>query len=80
VTQALRLWAQSGLGEADFVEMLYEAKRRTRLYQGKQGAKGMQNKIAYFFTVLRDLVQEGARLTETPRRQERQGPRQGSVV
>lgn len=59
VTQALRLWAQSGLGEADFVEMLYEAKRRTRLYQGKQGAKGMQNKIAYFFTVLRDLAQAG---------------------
>ncbi|HEY0070875.1 MAG TPA: replication protein [Chloroflexia bacterium] len=57
VTQALRLWGQSAIGEADFVEMLYEAKRRTRLYQGKQGAKGMQNKIAYFFTVLRDLAQ-----------------------
>jgi hypothetical protein len=59
VTQALRLWAQSGVDEADFVEMLYEAKRRTRLYQGKQGAKGIQNKIAYFFTVLRDLAQPG---------------------
>jgi hypothetical protein len=59
VTQALRLWGQSAMGEADFVEMLYEAKRRTRLYQGKQGAKGMQNKIAYFFTVLRDLVDAG---------------------
>lgn len=58
VTQALRLWGQAALEEADFVEMLYEAKRRTRLYQGKQGAKGMQNKIAYFFTVLRDLVEE----------------------
>ncbi|MEA2574958.1 MAG: hypothetical protein QOH93_2256 [Chloroflexia bacterium] len=58
VTQALRLWAQSSAEEADFVEMLYEAKRRTRLYQGKQGAKGIQNKIAYFFTVLRDLVAE----------------------
>ncbi|HEX8600615.1 MAG TPA: replication protein [Chloroflexia bacterium] len=57
VTQALRLWGQSGVDEAGFVEMLYEAKRRTRLYQGKQGAKGIQNKIAYFFTVLRDLVE-----------------------
>lgn len=57
VTQALRLWGQSKVGEADFVEMLYEAKRRTRLYQGKQGAKGINNKIAYFFTVLRDLVE-----------------------
>ncbi|HEX8229454.1 MAG TPA: replication protein [Chloroflexia bacterium] len=57
VTQALRLWGQSGVDESDFVEMLYEAKRRTRLYQGKQGAKGIQNKIAYFFTVLRDLVE-----------------------
>ncbi len=61
VTQALRLWAQAGAGEADFVEMLYEAKRRTRLYQGKQGSKGIQNKIAYFFTVLRDLVAEGSK-------------------
>ncbi|MDQ3706250.1 MAG: replication protein, partial [Chloroflexota bacterium] len=57
VTQALRLWGQSRVDESDFVEMLYEAKRRTRLYQGKQGAKGIQNKIAYFFTVLRDLVE-----------------------
>ncbi len=56
VTQALRLWGQSGVDEAEFVEMLYEAKRRTRLYQGKQGAKGIQNKMSYFFTVLRDLM------------------------
>lgn len=57
VTQTLRLWGMSGLEEAEYVEMLYEAKRRTRLYQGKQGAKGMQNKMAYFFTVLRDVIE-----------------------
>jgi hypothetical protein len=58
VTQVLRLWSGSGQPESDFVEVLYEAKRRTREYQGKQGARGIQNKMAYFFTVLRDLVQE----------------------
>lgn len=57
VTQTLRLWGISGVEEAEFVEMLYEAKRRTRLYQGKQGAKGLQNKMAYFFTVLRDVIE-----------------------
>ena len=55
VTQALRLWEGSGLDEQQFTELLYEAKRLTRTYQGKQGLNGINNKMAYFFKVVRDL-------------------------
>ena len=55
VTQALRLWQSSNLDEQQFTELLYEAKRITRTYQGKQGLNGMSNKMAYFFKVVRDL-------------------------
>jgi hypothetical protein len=55
VTQALRLWQTSNLDEQQFTELLYEAKRITRTYQGKQGLNGMNNKMAYFFKVVRDL-------------------------
>jgi hypothetical protein len=59
VTQALRLWQSSGLDEQGFVAMLYEAKRLTRSYQGKQGLGGIANKMAYFFRVARDLAERG---------------------
>lgn len=52
VTQALRLWQRSGLGEEDFVQRLYQAKAQTRSYQGKNGTRGIENKMAYFFVVL----------------------------
>jgi hypothetical protein len=55
VTQALRLWQNSGLDEQQFTELLYAAKRITRSYQGKQGLNGINNKMAYFFKVVRDL-------------------------
>ncbi len=57
VTQALRLWQASGLDEQGFVGLLYEAKRLTRTYQGKQGLGGITNKMAYFFRVARDLTE-----------------------
>jgi hypothetical protein len=53
-TQALRLWGQSGLDEAAFVDQLQEARRLTRIYQGRQGLGTIDNKMAYFFMVLRD--------------------------
>jgi hypothetical protein len=56
VTQALRIWETSGLGEREFVEIMYDAKRRTRLYQGKNGLRGIENKMGYFFQVLRRLL------------------------
>jgi hypothetical protein len=55
VTQALRLWQASGLREQAFTELLYEAKRLTRAYQGKQGVGTINNKMAYFFKTVRDL-------------------------
>ncbi|HYP21602.1 MAG TPA: hypothetical protein VEY08_16150 [Chloroflexia bacterium] len=56
ISQALHLWAQSGGTDKEFGGLLYEAKSRVREYQGKQGLRGIENKMAYFFTVVRDLV------------------------
>jgi hypothetical protein len=56
ITQALRLYQGSGLAEQAFVNLLYEARRRTRQYQGRQGLGGIENKMAYFFQTLRNLV------------------------
>lgn len=58
VTQALRLWQLSGLDEQEFIGLLYEAKTLTRKYQGKNGLRGIENKMAYFFRVLRGLIGE----------------------
>lgn len=54
-TQALHIWQASGLSEQQFVQHIYEAKQLTRQYQGKHGLHGIDNKMAYFFVVLRDL-------------------------
>lgn len=55
VTQALRLWSSTGLTDQEFTDLLYEAKRLTRTYQGKNGLHGIDNRMAYFFKVVRDL-------------------------
>jgi hypothetical protein len=55
VTQALRLHAAAGRPEQEFVDLLYEARRRTRQYQGRQGLGMIENKMAYFFSVMRNL-------------------------
>ena len=56
VTQALRLWQVSGLGEEAFVALLHEARRLVREYQGKQGSGTIANKMGYYFRVLADLL------------------------
>jgi hypothetical protein len=56
VSQTLRLWGTSGLSEEDFVASLYDAKNLTRKYQSRPHHAAMQNKMAYFFTVMRSLV------------------------
>lgn len=58
VSQSLHLWQQSGLGEGEFVELLHRAKQLTRKYQGKQGLRGIENKMGYLFKVLRDLIKK----------------------
>lgn len=55
-SHAQRLWRGSGLGEEEFVRQMYEAKSRTRTAQGKHGAVGVANKMAYFFTCLKDIL------------------------
>lgn len=57
-TQALRVWTQSGLGEQEFAELLFEARKTVRRYQSKQGLRTIENKMGYFFRVLRQLVED----------------------
>ena len=59
ITQALRLYHLSGLPEETFVNLLYEARRRTRQYQGRQGLGVIENKMAYFFQTLRNMIDTG---------------------
>jgi hypothetical protein len=56
ITQALRLYQEGGASEQEFVALLYEARRRTRQYQGRQGLGAIENKMAYFFRTLRSIV------------------------
>lgn len=50
VTQAHRIFAESNLAMDDYFTILYEARLRTRK------TNGVQNRMSYFFTVLRDLA------------------------
>lgn len=54
--QAMNLWKGSGLDEQKFVELMQEARKLTRRYQGRPTWDAMGNKMAYFFTCLRGLV------------------------
>lgn len=50
ISQTDRIFTASALGVDDFFTILYEARLRTRK------TSGVQNRMAYFFTVLRDLA------------------------
>jgi hypothetical protein len=57
LTRAINLWRRSGLSRAAFFDLLYEAKRRTRLAQGKQPpGRRIGVTAAYYFVVLAQLV------------------------
>jgi hypothetical protein len=56
MSQANRLWQESGLDEATFVALMQEARARTRRAQGGQGAGLIANRASYYFQVLRGLV------------------------
>jgi hypothetical protein len=53
LTHAVKLQAQSGLLEAAFVACLYEARAITR---DQLTAKRLRRPMAYYFSVVRDLV------------------------
>jgi hypothetical protein len=60
-TRAMRLWAESGLDEQTFVDMLHEARtitqaRQVELEATDGSAEGTKNRMPYFFRVVEDLV------------------------
>lgn len=59
--QALNLWGDSGLSEQEFVDLMQEARKLTRRYQSRPTWDAMSNKMSYYFTVVRDLVQRRER-------------------
>ena len=59
-SQAMRLWRSTGLQAEAFVDLMYGAKRATRDGQGKHGALGLSNKMAYFFACLRRLASKAS--------------------
>lgn len=65
-SQLLNLYYQSGLEEKSFVQMLYEAKKRTQWANVKtiNPVKGGPNRAAYFFKVVRDLIANLNQITQ----------------
>ncbi|MBF6612190.1 MAG: hypothetical protein IVW55_03590 [Chloroflexi bacterium] len=59
--QALNLWQSSGLSEQEFVDLMQEARKLTRKYQSRPTWDAMNNKMAYYFATLRDLIGENPR-------------------
>jgi hypothetical protein len=67
-TQAMKLWAKSGLDEGDFIALLHQAKQITQSHTGSikktaNGFRGTKNRAPYFFGVLKDLMNQ-ARLKD----------------
>jgi len=65
-TQIMRKWIESGLGEGQFVELMYEARRRAKkalvtkdATDGPSTYGGVKNRMPYFFKTLQDLVDNG---------------------
>jgi hypothetical protein len=62
ISQAARLWKESGLSEDAFCQRLFEARSITKRYdidkraEGEAGQFGARNKMPYYFVVLRDLL------------------------
>ena len=66
--QAQNLFRQSGLDEKAFAELLYEAKKRTQwaaIATPSVTGNG-PNRAAYFFRVVRNLLEEKTRLSRAP--------------
>ena len=63
--QTARLYKESGLSEADFVSLMYQARSRAKQAghiekRAKRGGEyGLKNRMPYFFACLRDLLEQG---------------------
>jgi hypothetical protein len=66
MTQTLALWRDSRLPEAQFAALMQEARRRTQQAKGKHRAPGLVRPMAYFYTVLADLIAHSPDDTATP--------------
>lgn len=60
-TRAMRLWAESGLDEETFVDILQEARAITQARPVEREAtdgspEGTKNRMPYYFRVVEDLV------------------------
>jgi len=65
ISQAARLWHESGVSEDTFRSLLYEARTRTKqagnvekLADGEAGEMGFRNRVPYFFACLKQLIKE----------------------
>jgi hypothetical protein len=65
MTQTLALWHDSRLSEARFAALMQEARSRTQQAKGKHAAPGLVRPMAYFYTVLADLVAHSSADTAT---------------
>lgn len=72
ITQANNLYRQSGLAEKKFVELMYEARKRTSWQVVSKAANdeqdGTRNRCPYFFKVLRGLLEENDNYDQSGRR------------
>ena len=65
VSQAARLWHESGVSEDTFRSLLYEARQRTKqagnvekMADGEEGKLGFRNRMPYFFACLKTVLRE----------------------
>ena len=65
ISQAARLWHESGVTEDTFRSLLYEARQRTKqagnvekMADGGEGELGFRNRMPYFFACLKKLIRD----------------------
>jgi hypothetical protein len=65
ISQAARLWHESGVSEDTFRSLLYEARQRTKqagnvekMADGDEGKLGFRNRMPYFFACLKKVIRE----------------------
>jgi hypothetical protein len=65
ISQAARLWQASGRSEQGFVQLMYEARsitleqvRTSGQARRSGGRRQIKNRMAYFFSVLKDVLED----------------------
>ncbi len=68
ITQTLALWRASRLSEEPFAALMQEARSRTQQAKGQHSAPGLVRPMAYFYTVLADLIAHSSNDAPTAQR------------